>query len=145
MVVLSLVERGGNVRSFTIKTTKVKEIALIVNKNVMKEALLLTDEARQYPVIGKDFEGHLWINHDSGEYVRWPFHTNTIEGFLSIFKRGMKGVYQHCSEEHLHRYLAEFDFCYNNRIAQGVDNRARANSALMGIVDKRLTYQRAGA
>lgn len=143
MAVLSLVERGGNVRSFPIKTTQVKELAPIVNKNVAKESFLLTDEARQYQSIGKAFEAHMWVNHSAGEYVDGPVHTNTIEGFFSIFKRGMKGIYQHCSEEHLHRYLAEFDFRYNNRIAQGVDDRARSDAALMGVVGKRLTYRRA--
>jgi hypothetical protein len=85
----------------------------------------------------------LWVNHGSGEYVDGPVHTNTIEGVFSIFKRGMKGVYQHCREKHLHRYLAEFDFRYNNRVAQGVDDRTRADNALSGVVGKRLTYQQA--
>ncbi len=140
MAVLSLVERGGNVRSFTVKTTKAKELAPIVNANVAKESFLLTDEAKQYQSIGKALDAHLWVNHGSGEYVDGPVHTNTIEGFFSIFKRGMKGVYQHCSEKHLHRYLAEYDFRYNNRTAQGVDDRARANKALVGVVGKRLKY-----
>ena len=141
MAVLSLVERGGDVRSFKIDTTKVREIGPIVNKNVAREAILLTDEAKQYKSIGKAFDGHLWVNHGAGEYVDGPVHTNTIEGFFSIFKRGMKGTYQHCREKHLHRYLAEFDFRYNHRVANGTDDRTRADNALAGIVGKRLLYQ----
>jgi len=85
------------------------------------------------------------VNHSAGEYVRGDVHTNTIEGYFSIFKRGMKGVYQHCSEKHLHRYLAEFDFRYNNRSAKGVEDKDRAEKALEGAKGKRLTYERASA
>ena len=141
MAVLALVQRGGGVRSFTIDSTKASEIGPIVNASVSRETFLLSDEARQYQSIGKAFHAHLWVNHGSGEYVDGPVHTNTIEGVFSIFKRGMKGVYQHCREKHLHRYLAEFDFRYNNRTAQGVDDKTRANKALLGVVGKRLTYQ----
>lgn len=91
------------------------------------------------------FAGHGTTNHLSGEYVNLAdrtIHSNTVEGYFSIFKRGMKGVYQHCGEQHLHRYLAEYEFRYNNRIANGVDDRQRADNALMGIVGKRLTYAR---
>lgn len=144
MAALSLVERGGNVRSFTIDTTKATEIGPIVIANVARESFLLTVEAKQYQPIGKNYAAHLWFNHGAGEYVDGPVHTNTIEGYFSIFKRGMKGVYQHCREKHLHRYLAEFNFRYNNRIAQGVDDKMRAEKALQGIVGKRLTYERAG-
>jgi hypothetical protein len=84
---------------------------------------------------------HQTVNHSIGEYVRGIVHTNTIEGYYSIFKRGMKGVYQHCKEKHLHRYLAEFDFRYSNRVALGINDVARADRALKGIVGKRLTYQ----
>ena len=131
MAVLSLVQRGGDVRSFTIENTKVSEIGPIVNKNVARETFLLTDEAKQYQAIGKGYDAHLWVNHSAGEYVDGPVHTNTIEGFFSIFKRGMKGIYQHCSEKHLHRYMAEYDFRYNNRIAQGVDDRTRSDNVIV--------------
>ena len=140
MAVLSLVQRGGSVRSFTINGTSAAEIGPIVNANVARETFLLSDEARQYQTIGKGYHAHLYVNHGSGEYVDGPVHTNTIEGFFSIFKRGMKGVYQHCSEKHLHRYLAEFDFRYNNRASQGVDDGMRSLSALKGITGKRLQY-----
>ena len=141
MAVLSLVERGGKVRSFPINTTKAREIGPIVNRNVARESQLMTDEAGQYQSIGKGFKSHGWVTHSVGQYVDGPVHTNTVEGYFSIFKRGMKGVYQHCSEKHLHRYLAEFDFRYNHRKAVGIDDQQRADSALQSVVGKRLTYQ----
>ena len=140
MAVLSLVQRGGGVRSFCIDNTKVSEIGPIVNKNVASESWLLTDEAKQYVPIGKGFEYHFHVNHGEGQYVDGPVHTNTIEGFFSIFKRGMKGIYQHCSEKHLHRYLAEYDFRYNNRVKLGCDDKERANRTLLGVCGKRLKY-----
>jgi hypothetical protein len=82
-------------------------------------------------------------NHSADEYVGGIVHTNTVEGFYSIFKRGMKGIYQHCSEKHLHRYLSEFDFRYSNRIRLGVDDVQRTERALKGIVGKRLKYRTA--
>ncbi len=84
------------------------------------------------------------MNHGAGEYGRGEVHTNTIEGYFSIFKRGMQGIYQHCAEKHLHRYVAEFDFRYNNRIALGVNDTDRADVALRGVVGKRLTYRTIG-
>ena len=101
----------------------------------------MTNEAGQYKSIGKRFESHGWVTRSAGQYVDGPVHVNTVEGYFSIFKRGMKGVYQHCSEKHLHRYLAEFDFRYNNRKAQGVNDKERADNALWGVIGKRLTYQ----
>ena len=100
----------------------------------------MTDEAKQYRVVGKEFAGHKRVYHTIYEYVRGEAHTNTIEGYFSIFKRGMKGVYQHCSEGHLHRYLSEFDFRYNTR---DLEDTERAAKALQGIEGKRLTYRRA--
>ena len=141
MAVLSLVERGGEVRSFPINTTKAKEIGPIVNKHIAKESDLMTDEATQYQPIGKRFASHGWVTHSAGQYVDGPVHSNTVEGYFSIFKRGMKGVYQHCSEQHLHRYLAEFDFRYNNRVANGINDKERVDNALSGAAGKRLTYQ----
>ena len=141
MAVLSLVERGGEVRSFPINTTKAREIGPIVNKHIAKESDLMTDEATQYQPIGKRFASHGWVTHSAGQYVDGPVHSNTVEGYFSIFKRGMKGVYQHCSEQHLHRYLAEFDFRYNNRVANGINDKERVDNALSGAAGKRLTYQ----
>ena len=145
MAVLSLVERGGEVRSFPINTTKAKGIGPLVNKHIAKESQFMTDEASQYQKIGKRFESHGWVTHSAGQYVDGPVHTNTVEGYFSIFKRGMKGVYQHCSEKHLHRYLAEFDFRYNHRVSLEIDDHERTRKALTGIEGKRLTYRRTNA
>ena len=103
----------------------------------------MTDEHSVYPAPGAHFADHQTVNHSEYEYARGPVSTNTVEGFFSIFKRGMKGVYQHCSEAHLHRYLAEFDFRYSNRAALEIDDQNRAKKALKGITGKRLTYRRA--
>ena len=102
----------------------------------------MTDESGIYRRAHQDFASHEFVTHSKDEYVRGHVHTNTVEGFFSIFKRGMKGVYQHCAEHHLHRYLAEFDFRYSNRIALGVDDGTRAFIALNGVKGKRLTYRR---
>jgi hypothetical protein len=106
----------------------------------------MTDEAMRYRSLGKEFDKHGSVVHSAYEYVRREgatvVTTNTVEGFYSIFKRGMKGIYQHCAERHLHRYLAEYDFRYNNRIRLGVDDTMRADNALKGIRGKRLTYRR---
>jgi ISXO2 transposase-like protein len=122
-----------------------EEIGRIVRENVAREAWLMTDEAKHYRKLGQEFAGHGRVHHTRGEYVDpedATIHTNTIEGYFSIFKRGMKGIYQHCSEQHLHRYLAEFDFRYNNRVKLGVEDAERAETALKGIRGKRLTYRR---
>ena len=129
--VLSLVERGGKVRSDHIGNAKVSTIMPIINANITREARIMTDDAGQYKSSLKDFAEHGVVNHSANEYVRGDIHTNTIEGYFSIFKRGMEGVYQHCSEKHLHRYLAEFDFRYNARSALGVEDIERAEKALV--------------
>ena len=118
------------------------EVAQIVRANIAKEAKLTTDESRLYSAVGKEYASHDFVTHGRSEYVRGDVTTNTVEGFFSIFKRGMRGVYQHCNEKHLHRYCAEFGFRYTHRIANGVDDRARAVEGLKGIVGKRLTYRR---
>lgn len=139
--VLTLVQRGGSARSFHIDSTTVAQIVPIVRENVKRESRLMTDEARHYVAVGKEFADHGAVEHSKYEYVRGDIHTNTVEGYYSIFKRGMKGVYQHCAEKHLHRYLAEFDFRYSNRVRLGVHDVERADRALKGIVGKRLTYR----
>ena len=142
--VLSLVERGGDVRSFHIDNANAANIYPIIDKNLSFEFTLMTDEAKVYETIGRSFTGgHQAVEHGKDEYVRGDCHTNTLEGYFSIFKRGMKGVYQHCDEKHLHRYLAEFDFRYNNRVARGVSDEARACRMIEGAKGKRLTYRRA--
>ena len=101
---------------------------------------MMTDEGGHYFTLGDHFASHESVSHKADEYVRGDVHTNTVEGYYSVFKRGMKGVYQHCSERHLHRYLAEFDFRYNERSALGVEDAERTTKMLSGIVGKRLTY-----
>jgi transposase-like protein len=140
-VVLSLIERGGSARSFHVEGTRIADIAPVIRANLARESEMMTDEATYYREIGRDFARHETVNHKQDEYVRGDVHTNTAEGFFSIFKRGMTGVYQHCSEKHLHRYLAEFDFRYSNRAKLGVDDGERAARAVKGIVGKRLTYR----
>jgi transposase-like protein len=140
--VLSLVERRGEVRSFHVDQATVSEIVPLVRKNVSRESHLMTDESRLYWKLGEEFIAHDAIEHGKDEYVRGDIHTNTVEGYFSIFKRGMKGIYQHRGEKHLHRYLAEFDFRYNNRSRFGIDDTRRADIAMRGIEGKRLTYRR---
>lgn len=132
-------------RSFTFDKFRADEVHPIVLNNIAREARLMTDEAKMYKKIGREFAEHGTTLHGARQYVDnqdRTIHTNTVEGAFSIFKRGMKGVYQHCGEQHLHRYLAEFEFRYNTRQANGIDDRGRATAAVKGIVGKRLTYRR---
>ncbi|HML07754.1 MAG TPA: IS1595 family transposase [Xanthobacteraceae bacterium] len=140
-MVVTLVERGGSARSFHADGHSVATIVPIMRENIRRETRLMTDRATHYFNVGKEYAEHGRVAHEQNEYVRGDIHTNTVEGFYSIFKRGMKGVYQHCKEKHLHRYLAEFDFRYSNRVGLGVSDVGRADRALKGIVGKRLTYQ----
>ena len=141
--VFTLVERGGSARSFHVESTRVMDLQPIIEANVSREARLMTDELNTYKFIGRDYASHESVKHSKEEYVRGEVHTNTVEGYYSIFKRGMKGVYQHCGEKHLHRYLAEFDFRYTNRVALGVHDGERADLAIRGAAGKRLTYRQA--
>ena len=113
----------------------------IISENIARETRLMTDESRLYGEAAAIFASHETVKHSAGEYVRGDAYTNTVEGYFSIFKRGMRGVYQHCAEKHLHRYLAEFDFRYNNRIALGVNDGERATLAVKSAAGKRLTYR----
>lgn len=141
MKVLSLVERGGGrARSFVVDHVSANEIEPIVVENVRRETKIMTDEHQVYRFVPMHFRGHEVVQHGAGEYVRGTVHTNTIEGYFSIFKRGMRGIYQHCSKKHLHRYLAEFDFRYSNRVALGYNDEDRADALLTGVIGKRLTY-----
>jgi transposase-like protein len=141
-VVLTLVKRGGEARSFHVDSTTVADIVPILRANIKAESKVMTDEANQYKSLRDTFFPlHDAVNHKEEEWVRGDVHTNTVEGFYSVFKKGMKGVYQHCKEKHLHRYLSEFDFRYSNRVALGVNDIARAERALKGVVGKRLTYR----
>lgn len=147
--ILSLVERGGEVRSFYVEGTKAEDVAKIVRANVAKESHLNTDEHRMYWKVGEDFASHDAVNHSKKEYGRYEggrakgrlITTNTVESFFSVFKRGMRGVYQQCDEKHLHRYVAEFDFRLNARTALGVTDVQRTSHAVMAGKGKRLTYE----
>jgi transposase-like protein len=143
--VVGLVERGGKARTFHVDHADSDTVKAILRMNASRKSKLMTDESRLYTEVGGEYKRHGTVNHSSGEYVSFTdraIHTNTIEGYFSIFKRGMKGIYQHCGEQHLHRYLAEFEFRYNARIRLGVDDWERTDIAFKGAVGKRLTYRR---
>ncbi|MDP1677671.1 MAG: IS1595 family transposase [Bacteroidota bacterium] len=135
--VVSLVQRKGEVRSFVVSNVTAKNLKEVLTNNVHKSANLMTDELHAYQAIGENFWSHNIVTHSKGEYVRGGIYTNTVEGFFSILKRGINGVYHHVSKEHLHRYLAEFDFRYNNR---KIEDNERTLKALAGFEGKRLKY-----
>ena len=142
--VIALVERGGKARSFHADKVSRAAVEKIVRENVEKESRLHTDESHLYAKSQVPWlvAEHETVKHSANEYVRGDVTSNSVENYFSVFKRGMKGVYQHCGEKHLHRYLAEFDFRYNNRTALGVSDTERCDEALKGISGKRLTYRR---
>jgi transposase-like protein len=140
--VVSLVERGGKSRTFHVDRATISNVRDVVVRNVSRKSTLYTDESNLYTALGGEFAKHETVKHSAKEYVRGEVHTNTVEGYFSIFKRGMKGIYQHCSEAHLHRYLAEFDFRYSNRSGLGVEDTERAALIVQQAGGKRLTYRR---
>ncbi|MCK2057120.1 IS1595 family transposase [Methylobacterium sp. 37f] len=142
LAIVSLVERGGSVRSFHPGVADKVAVTAIVKENIAKESKFFTDESRLYTGLSAHFVEHSTVKHSVGEYVRGEVHSNTIEGYFSIFKRGMKGIYQHCAEKHLHRYLAEFDFRYKHRTKLGFSDYERTCQLAQGLAGKRLTYRR---
>lgn len=142
--IISLVERGGSVRSFHVPRADRVTVEKIVSQNVARESRLHTDESHLYAKskVPSMVAKHEAVKHSAEEYVRGDVHSNSVEGYFSVFKRGMRGTYQHCSEKHLHRYLAEFDFRYNNRSALGVEDMERTDALLSGISGKRMTCRR---
>jgi transposase-like protein len=138
-IVLALVERGGSVRSHHIPNVTADTLRPILTEQIDQASAVMTDDGGSR--VAREFRGHQSVNHSIGEYVRGDAHTNTIEGYFSTMKRGINGVYHHVSAHHLKRYLAEFDFRYNNRVALGVDDRARTASAIKGATGKRLLYR----
>ncbi|HEV8464626.1 MAG TPA: IS1595 family transposase [Pseudolabrys sp.] len=140
--IMTLVERGGQARSVKVADLTNETMQRILLENADRNSRLMTDEGTA-PSIGLLFAKHETVKHSAREYARGDVTTNTVEGYFSVFKRGMRGTYQHCAEKHLERYLAEFDFRYNNRVALGVNDVQRAERALKGVVGKRLTYQTA--
>jgi transposase-like protein len=139
--IVTLVERGGRARSIKVDNVTARTLRSVVFTHADTKSDLMTDEYASYRRIGRHFASHETVKHSEEEYVRGEAHTNTVEGFFSVFKRGMVGVYQHCNERHLHRYLAEFDFRFNTRAKLGVDDAARTERAVQGAVGKRLTYR----
>jgi transposase-like protein len=140
--VMALVQRDGTARSFHMPNVRAETLGEVLGDHASPKSRLMTDEERSFLALGWNFASHETVNHSRDEYVRGDVHTNTIEGFFSILKRGMYGVYQHVSEAHLHRYLTEFDFRYSNRERLGVNDVARASLALQGAKGRRLTYER---
>ena len=144
--ILALVDRTtGKARSIVVDDLKQSTLLPILRQNISSEAVVYTDEAGQYTHLKKEFAHHDFTSHGAGEYVRGDVHTNTIEGYFSVFKRGMKGTYQHCGRQHLHRYTAEFEFRYNNRTANDVTDTERSALILKAAEGKRLTYRRPDA
>jgi transposase-like protein len=136
--ILTLVERGGRSRSFKMDDLRTETIHSVLRDNASTKSRLMTDEGTSHNF---EFTSHEKVKHGAAEYVRGDVTTNTVEGFFSVFKRGMRGTYQHCGEQHLQRYLDEFDFRYSNRVALGVNDETRAVRAIKGAAGKRLTYR----
>ncbi len=143
--VFSLVERDGSARSFHMPHVQANMLRAVLGSHASPKSHIMTDEWNVFTGIGWNFASHGTVTHSKDEYVRYEngkaIHTNTVEGFFSILKRGIYGVYQHVSEAHLHRYLTEFDFRYNNREKLGVNDTDRASIALAGAKGRRLTYE----
>jgi transposase-like protein len=140
--VVSLVERDGRVRSRHVADVDGANLKPILKAEIDKATYIMTDDSPVYPPITGEFSGHGTVNHSIEEYVRGAFyHTNTVEAYFSILKRGVIGTYHHVSAEHLKRYLGEFDFRHNERIALGVDDTQRTATAIKGAAGKRPTYQ----
>jgi transposase-like protein len=143
--IVALVERGGSVRTFHVPVANQAAVEKIIAENIAREATLHTDESRLYTYVTDHLTAHETVRHTADEYVRYQdgraIHTNSAEGYFSIFKRGMRGIYQHCAEKHLHRYLAEYDFRYNHRVKLGYSDGERAALAVKSAAGKRLTYR----
>jgi transposase-like protein len=140
--VVALVERGGRVRSHHVKDVNSKNLRPIMESQIHAATHLMTDQSTIYPAIGKGFAQHSTVNHGIDEYVRGDVSTNTVESYFAILKRGIVGTFHHVSAEHLKRYVGEFDYRYNERIALGVNDMMRFEKSVPGIVGKRLTYRR---
>jgi transposase-like protein len=141
--VVTLVERDGRARSFHVANVTAKTLRPLIVQAAHRESHLMTDGATLYVKVGREFAAHSSVDHAAGEYSREGFHhSNTVENFFSILKRGINGTFIHVSQAHLGRYLAEFDFRYSNRSGLGVNDTMRTDEALRGIGGKRLTYRR---
>jgi transposase-like protein len=138
--ILSLVERDGKSRSFKMGDFRETTLRKMLVENAAPGTRLMTDEGMPKFLPGH-FLKHESVKHGADEYVRGDVTSNTVESFFALFKRGMRGTYQHCGPQHLQRYLDEFDFRYSNRIALGVNDTDRAERAIKGAEGKRLTYR----
>lgn len=143
--IVALVERGGEVRAMHMPHVTAENIREKLVTLADRKSRLHTDESNLYPAVGTEFAAHEAIKHAAGEYARGDVTTNSVEGFFGVFKREMRGIYQHCGEQHLDRYLTEFAFRYNNRTKLGIEDTARAAIAFRGAEGKRLTYRRVNA
>jgi hypothetical protein len=143
IAVVSLVERGGRSRTIKVENLNTKEIRAFELNEADARSRLMTDGSFIYGRMHRHFAKHETVNHSAGEYVRGDVYTNTVESYFSVFKRGMRGIYQHCKARHLPRYLAEFDFRYAHRAALDIDDEQRTVAVIRGIVGKRLTYRAA--
>jgi transposase-like protein len=145
--IIALVERGGSARVFHVAETNAQTVQKIVRDNIDPQSIIHTDASSLYDFAGKAFADHQSVRHSLGEYVKWDengaIHNNSCENYFSVFKRGMRGVYQWCSEKHLHRYLTEYEYRHNTRAALGVDDEQRAETIIAQVVGKRLTYKAA--
>ena len=142
MKIVSLVERGGEKRSVVVDAVNAKTLRVVLDKHVSKEARLMTDDASAYTKLGREYAEHGVTSHSSGEYVRGDIHSNTVESSFALLKRGLIGTFHHVGEQHLHRYVTEFDFRWNNR---KTTDRERADALLGQVGGKRLTYRRTDA
>ncbi len=139
--ILAIVDRdSGNARSMVVDDLKASTLLPILRENIAEEAVVYTDEAGQYRNLKREFASYDFVRHGAGEYRRGAVHTNTVESYFSVFKRGMKGTYQHCGKQHLHRYAAEFEFRYNNRSGKGIDDAQRAALIIKDAEGKRVMY-----
>ena len=139
--IIGLVERGGAARAYHVPQVTAKNVREILVTKTSRKSRLHTDESNLYPSVGKEFASHETVNHGAKEYARGDVTTNSVEGFFGIFERGLTGVYQHCGEQHLQRYLDEFAFRYSNRQKLGINDAARALLAMKGAEGKRLMYR----
>ncbi len=140
--VVALVERGGSARVFHVASADKETVAKIVRENVHPETRLHTDESRLYTGADKAFASHETVKHSAKEYARGDVTTNSAESFFGVFKRGMTGVYQHCGEKYLQRYVTEFEFRHNTRTKLGFNDDDRAQLAIKGAAGKRLVLRR---
>jgi transposase-like protein len=144
--VVALIERGGNARVFHVAEANAATIQKIVRENIHPLSRVHTDASSLYKFAKREFAEHKSVEHSMGEYVRYEengaVHNNSCESYFSVLKKGLNGVYQHCREKHLFRYLDEFSFRHNHRVALGVGDEARADAIIMGVVGKRLTYRK---